>query len=56
MSLFSATSRGDAASFAPLATSGSAFATVRVKMVAGYPALMRCSHMERPITPCTGGG
>src|SRR5581483_7260535 len=46
-----ATARGESAHAAPRATSGSAFARVRLKTVAAKPLAIRWPHIEAPITP-----
>lgn len=46
-----ARARGESAKWAPMSRRGWALERVRLKTVTVYPALMRCAHMDRPITP-----
>lgn len=42
---------GEAARLAPMARRGWALEIVRLKTVTEYPALIRCPHIDRPMTP-----
>lgn len=42
---------GESARFAPMSTRVWALEIVRLKTVTEYPALIRCPHIDRPMTP-----
>src|SRR5688500_5410627 len=46
-----ATARGESAQVAPAASRGSALSRVRLYTVVGYPAAIRCPHIDWPMTP-----